>query len=128
MGKLNLWKIFAVNLHLKLCLGPKHLWSHANVALQRYEAMQTLPRKITEPSYFAPQNHRAFMRCLAILWSKADFALQNYGEIVSGAKITAKNYLFSSFIYFFCKSMLFQRYVQPVGPLFKEKYFVSRYH
>ena len=36
--------------------------------------MQTLPREITGPSFFAPQNHGDFVLCLAKLWSNADFA------------------------------------------------------
>ena len=48
--------------------------------------LQTLPRKITEPSFFAPQNHGDFVLCPAKLWSNADFAPQNRGDIVPGAK------------------------------------------
>ena len=79
---------FAVNLHLKLCLCPAKLWSNADFAPQNYGAMQTLPHRITEPSYFSPQNHRAFILCPSKLWSNADFALQNHGDTFSGAKIT----------------------------------------
>ena len=88
MGKYNVSIIFAVDLHLKLCLCPAKLLSHADLAPQNYGAMQTLPRKITEPYYFAPQNHGAFILCPKKLWSNADFAPQNDGDIVSGAKIT----------------------------------------
>jgi hypothetical protein len=47
--------------------------------------MQTSPRKISEPLFFARQNHGDFALCPAKLWSNADFALQNHGDIVSGA-------------------------------------------
>ena len=61
----NLWIIFAVNLHWKLCLCLAKSWSNADFAPQNYGAMMTLPRKILEPSYFAPQNHGAFILCPA---------------------------------------------------------------
>ena len=64
--------IFSVK-HLKLCLFSAKLWINADLALQNYEAMHTLPCKIEDPSYFAPQNHRAFILCSANLWSSADF-------------------------------------------------------
>ena len=47
--------IFSLGLHLKLCLCPAKLWSNADFDSQNYGAMQTQPREITEPSYFAPQ-------------------------------------------------------------------------
>ena len=50
-----------------------------------YGAMQTLPQKIPEPLFFAPQNARDFVLCPGKLWSNADFAPQNHGDIVSGA-------------------------------------------
>ena len=46
--------------------------------------MQILPRKITDPLFFAPQNHGDFVLCPAKLWSNVDFAPQNPGDIVSG--------------------------------------------
>ena len=64
---------------------PRKITEPSYFAPQNYGAMQTLPRKITEPSYFAPQNHRAFILCPAKLWSNADFAPRNHGDIVSGA-------------------------------------------
>ena len=64
---------------------PAKLWSNADFAPQSYGAMQTSPRIITEPSFFAPQNHGDFVLCPAKLWSNADFAPQNRGDIVSGA-------------------------------------------
>ena len=48
--------------------------------------MQTLPREITEPLFFAPQNQGDFVVCRAKLWSNADLAPQNREYIVSGAK------------------------------------------
>ena len=107
---------------LNLCLCPAKLWSNADFAPQNYGAMQTLPRKIMEPSYFAPQNNGLFILCSAKLWSYADFAPQNQGDIVSGAKITTEiiqKLFFFSLIYFFCQLMLFQRSIQPLGPVFK---------
>ena len=65
---------------------PPKLWSNADFAPQNYGAMQTLPREMTEPSFFAPLNHGNFVLCPAKLWSNTDFALQNHGDIVSGAK------------------------------------------
>jgi hypothetical protein len=61
------------------------LWSNANFAPQSYGAMQTLPREITEPTFFALQNYGDFILCPAKLWSNADSAPQNRGDIVSGA-------------------------------------------
>ena len=46
--------------------------------------------------FFAPQNQGAFILCPAKLWSNADFAPQNHGDIVSGAK-KYHNILLSSF-------------------------------
>ena len=59
MGKYIFQIIFAVNLHLKLCLCPAKLLGNANFALPNYGAIPTLPSKLSEPSYFDPQNHRA---------------------------------------------------------------------
>ena len=59
--------------------------------------MQTLPRKITKPSYFAPQSIKAFVLCSAKLKSNADFAPRSHRDRVSGAKITAKRLLSSVF-------------------------------
>ena len=69
---------------------PRKLLSNADLAL-----------KIIETSYFAQQNHRAFILCSAKLWNNADFAPQNHGDIVSGAKITTKIILIYIFISFF---------------------------
>ena len=80
--------IFSVNLHFKLCLCPAKLWSNADFGPQNYGAMQTLPRKITEPSHASQQNHRAFILCPAKLWSNANFGPQYHGDTISGAKIT----------------------------------------
>ena len=49
-------------------------WSNADFAPQNYGPMQTLPREITEPLFFALQNHGDFVLCPAKLWSNADFA------------------------------------------------------
>ena len=84
MGKEKLKKKNSVNFHFKLCLCPAKLWSNTDFAPQNYGAMQTLPRKITEPLLFALQNHGDFFLCPAQLWSNADFAPQNCGDIVSG--------------------------------------------
>ena len=113
----------AVFLLLNLCLCPAKLWSNADFAPQNYGAMRTLPRKITEPSFFAPQNHRDFVLCPAKLWSNADFARRNRGDIVSGAKKDHKILLSSFFSNYFCKSLSFPRSLQPFGPLLKEKIF-----
>ena len=115
MGKYN-WRSFFL-----FCTW-NYVFAHENMEQcrlcpQNYGAIQTLPSKITEPSYFASQNHRAFILCPGKLWSSADFAPQNHRDIVSGAKITTSSY------FFFCKSMLFLRYMQALGPLFKEKIF-----
>ena len=57
-------------------------------APQNDGAMETLPRKIMEPSFFAPQKYGAMETFPVKLWGNADFALQNHRDIVSGAKIT----------------------------------------
>ena len=85
--------------------------------------MQTSPRKITEPLFFAPQNHGDFVLCPAKLWSNADFAPRNRGDIVAGAKKYHQIYLSSLFSNYFCKSLSFPRSLQPFGPLFKVKIF-----
>ena len=64
---------------------PAKLWSNAHLAPQNDGAMQTSPRELTEPLFFALQNHGDFVLCPAKLWSHADFAPQNRGDIVSGA-------------------------------------------
>ena len=91
---------------------------------QNYGEMQTLPRKIMKPLFFAPQNYGSFILCPA-LWSNADFAPQNHRDIVLGAKITTevilKIYILFLFSNHFCKSMLFQRSIKPVRPVFKLK-------
>ena len=102
-------------------------------APQNYGAMQTfprkiqilrsLPRKITETSFFAPPNHGDFVLCPAKLWSNADFAPQNDGDIVSGANKYHQSYLCSLFSHYFCKSLSFPRSLQPFGTPFKEKIF-----
>ena len=43
--------------------------------------MQTSAREITDPLFFAQQNHRDFVLCPAKLWSNADFAPQSYGAM-----------------------------------------------
>ena len=72
----------------------------------------------------APQNRVAFILCPAKLWSNAYFAPQNHGDIVSWVKMTTEIFLkldFFLFSNYFCKSMLFQRSIQPLGPVLKEK-------
>ena len=65
MGKDHFKVILPVNLHLKMCLCLTKLWSNSDFAPQNDGAMPTLQRKITEPSYFAPQNPRALLLCPA---------------------------------------------------------------
>ena len=72
---------------------PAKLWSNADFAPQNYGAMQTLPRKIMDPLFFAPQNKGPFIHFPTKLWSNADFAPENQGDIVSGAKITTDIFL-----------------------------------
>ena len=50
--------------------------------MQYYGAMQTLPRKIMEQCRLGS----------AKLWSNADFAPQNHGDIVSGGTITTTKF------------------------------------
>ena len=126
MRKSKFQIIFAVFLPLKLCLCPAKLWGNADFAPQNYGAMQTLPCKIMEPLFFAPQKYGAFILCPAKLWSNAHFAPQSQRNSFRGQS-NNRNYLkirFSSiFSNYFCKSMLFQRSIQPLGPVFKENIF-----
>ena len=99
---------------------PPKLRSNADFALQNYGAMQTLPRKIMEPSVIVLLNHGAFILCLAKLSSNADFSLQNQGDIVSWAKLATEiilklDFLFSIFLYI--NAMLLQRSVKELGPV-----------
>ena len=58
-GKIQFVDHYSVNVHLKPCLCHAKLWRNADFAPKNYGAMQTLPRKIMEPSYFAPRNYGA---------------------------------------------------------------------
>ena len=110
--------LFSVNLHLKLCLGPAKLGSNADSARKNDEGMktlrslQTLPRNITEPSYFVCKIMEKCRHCPAKS-RRHSFMGENNN----------KNYLKNDFLFFlsnFCyKSMLFQRSIQPLGQLFK---------
>ena len=106
---------------------PRNIRETSFFAPRNSGALQTLLHKIMESSFFAPQNYGAFILCPTKLWSNADFAPQNHRDIVSGAKITTEIILkvdfFSFFSNYFCKSMLFQRSIQPWGPIFKEQIF-----
>ena len=73
--------------------------------------MQTLPRKITEPLFFAPQNHGDFVLCPAKLWSNADFAPRNRGDIVSGDK----NILKLDFLLFLSDFFVNHRYFRDLS-------------
>ena len=54
----------------KLCLCPAKLWSNVDFVPQNHGAMQTSPRKITEPLLFAPRNAGDIVLCPTKLWSK----------------------------------------------------------
>ena len=106
---LKKWK----DTNFRYCLLVICTWNYV-FAPQNYGAMQTLP----------PQNHRAFILSLVKLWSNAEFATQNHGDIVSDAKKAKKNILKLGFLFFFLifchQSMVSQRSFQPLGSLFKE--------
>ena len=111
----NISIIFSLSLHLKLCHCPAKLWSNADFAPQNCKSF-----------IFCPTNYRAFLLCPTKIWSNADFASQNHGKIVSEAKKNYKNYLKTRLSFKLkknCKSMLFQRSIQQLGPLFKEQIF-----
>ena len=86
-----------------------------------------LPRGVLDPSTCAPQSFGPLNLCPAEFWSNATCAPQSFGDIVSGPKKKHKNDLkitFSFFFYgYFCKPLTFQRSIQPIWPLFREKLF-----
>ena len=88
------------------------MMEQCGLCLQNYGAMQTSPRKITEPFFFVLQNAGDFVLCPAKLWSNADFAPQNHGDIVSGACYNPK-----------IKLDLYN----PIDHFLRKKYFVSQY-
>ena len=118
----------------RLC--PAKLWSNADFAPQDHRAfvlcpaksrsLHTLPRKITEPSYFAPRNYRALQtlpreineQCRLCPAKLQRHSFRGQNNNINYPK-TRFYFIFSNF---FWKSMLFQRSIQPLGPLFKEKY------
>ena len=71
--------------------------------------MQTLPCKITEPFFFAPQ-----CRLCSAKLRRHSFR---------GQQISSNLNFFTFFFYYFCKSLLWQRPLLPFGPLFKDKIF-----
>ena len=102
MRNSSLNMLFAVFLSLNLCLCPQNHGAMQTLPRKNQGAMLTLRSKIMEPLFFPLQNYRAVILCPAKLWSNADFAPQNHGDIVSGAKITTKNYpkIRFSFLFF----------------------------
>ena len=72
--------------------------------------MQTLPREITEPLFFALQNYGDFVLCPAKLWSSADFAPRNCGDIVSGANLN----FFTFFLIIFVNHCFFRDLYNPL--------------
>ena len=84
-----------------------------------------LPRGVLDPSTCAPQRFGPLNLCPAEFWSNATCAPRSFGDIVSGPKKTHKKDLKITFSYFFygyfCKPLTFQRSIQPIWPLFREK-------
>ena len=94
----------------KFSFCPAKLWSNADFILQNYGAMQTLPRKIKDPLFCAPQNQGDFVLCPAELCSNADFALRNHGDIVLDANKYPKIRFSSLFPVYFCESKTFRNW------------------
>ena len=96
----------------RLC--PTKLWSNADFAPRDHRAfVLTLPRKIMETSFFAPQNYGPMQTLLRKIM---DTEFQ-------GPKNIIKFNFCLFFSNYFCKSLSFLGSLQPFGPLFKEKIF-----
>ena len=105
----------------------------------------SLPRKIMEQCRLCPaklwsnadltlRNHRAFVLCPAKSWRLRSLprkimeqcrlcSAKSWIHSFRGQQMSSNLNFFTFFSNYFCKSLLFQRPLQPFGPLFKEKIF-----
>ena len=99
----------------RLC--PKKLKKQCRLCPAKSQSLCSSLREITKPLFFAPRNYKAMQT----------LPRKNNRDIVSGAEITTEFILKLDILLFFCnyfcKSMVFQRSMQPLETVFKEKIF-----
>ena len=91
---------------------PREVMEQCRLCPAKSQSRRSLPRKITETLFFAPQNYGAMQTLLRKI---AETQFQGPTNILKFKFLFFSNY--------FCKSLLFQRSLQPFGSLFKEKLF-----
>ena len=98
------------------------------------EQCRLCPAKFWSNTDFAPQNHRAFVLCPAklrrlhslpreIMEQSRLCSAKSWRHSFRGQQISSNWNFFTFFLIIFFKSLLFQRPLQPFGPLFKENIF-----
>ena len=95
----------------RLC--PAKLWSNADFGLQNHRPFVLCPAKSQR---LRSLPHKIMEQCRLC-------STKSRKHTFRGQQISSNLNFFLFFSIYFCKSLLFQRSLQPFGPLFKEKIF-----